>query len=118
MRKFVDFSVELNKGIVSDSFWERHSSYLDCFGEIEDAEKQSLSHLSSQLFSGIDIRTQEKIIGRINVLHRLAFGNLTDLSVLYYELLHQIVQYKFSKEHISDWLPEIDHASKQDRCFG
>lgn len=113
MRKFIDFSVELNNGIVSNSFWERHRSYLDCFPEIEDAEKQSLSHLSSQLFSGIDIRTQEKIIDRIIVLHRLAFGNLTHLSVLYYELLHQIVQYKYSQEHISDWLPEIDHASKQ-----
>lgn len=107
MKKFVDFSVQLNNGVVSNSFWEKHKDYLACFDRTNDFDLQNLSQLSSQLFSGIDVRTQEKIIDRIAVLHKLAFGHLSHPSILYYELLHQIILYKYPKEHISNWLPEI-----------
>lgn len=112
MRKFIDFSVQLDKGIVSDSFWERHKSYLDYFDTMDNDELQNISDLSSQLLSGIDVRTQEKIIDRIIVLHKLAFGGLTDSSILYYELLHQVITYKYPEEHIGDWLPEIGDSEK------
>ena len=113
MRKFIDFSVQLDNGLVSDSFWERHKDYLDRFDTMNDVELQDLSQFSSRLFSDIDVRTQEKILNRIVVLHNLAFGDLSHPSILYFELLHQIISYRYPTEHISDWIPEISHSTKQ-----
>lgn len=117
MRKFIDFSVQLNIGIVSDAFWERHKSYLEYFDTMNDDDIKELSRFSSQLFKNIDVRTQEKIIDRIIVLHKLAFVDLSDLSILYYELLHQVINYKYSKEHISDWLPEIRSTKNAEQAY-
>lgn len=120
MRKFIDFSVQLDNGLVSDSFWERHRDYLDKFDKISDIELQDLSQFSSRLFNNIDVRTQEKIIDRIAILHNLAFGDLSHPSILYFELLHQIISYRYPAEHIGDWIPEIGNTSRlaQIDCLG
>ena len=80
---------------------------------MNDVELQDLSQFSSRLFNDIDVRTQEKILNRIIVLHNLAFGDLSHPSILYFELLHQIISYRYPTEHISDWIPEISHLTKQ-----
>ena len=110
MRKFIDFSVQLDNGLVSNSFWERHSQYLKLFNIdlLNKNELQQLNEFASKIFSGTDARTQEKIIERIIILHKLSFGELSHPSILYYELLHQIIFEKCPLQYIDSWIFDIN----------
>lgn len=111
MKKFISFSLQLDSGEISDSFWDRHKDYLDNFDIPEGADRKLLTELPQKLFSGIDVRTQEKIMERITLLHKLAFEGPCDLSVLYYELLHQALSYRYSGASISKWIVDINRIT-------
>lgn len=113
MRKFIDFSVQLDNGLVSDSFWERHNRYLKLFNidSLNEDELQQLNEFTSKIFSGTDARTQEKIIERIILLHKFSFGELSHPSILYYELLHQIILEKYPLQRIGAWVLDINSYS-------
>ena len=106
MRKFIDFSVQLDNGLVSDSFWERHNRYLKLFNidSLNENELQQLNEFTSKIFSGTDARTQEKIIERIILLHKFSFRELSHPSILYYELLHQIILEKYPLQRVGAWV--------------
>ena len=110
MRKFIDFSVQLDNGLVSDSFWERHNRYLKLFNidSLNEDELQQINEFTSKIFSGTDARTQEKIIERIILLHKFSFGELSHPSILYYELLHQIILEKYPLQRIGTWVLKIN----------
>ena len=67
-----------------------------------------LNEFTSQIFDGIDIRTQEKIIERTFKLHKLSFSELNDLSILYFELLLQVLTFRVKGSSAATWLPKIN----------
>lgn len=110
MKKFVSFSLPLNRGTISDAFWERHSNYLSLFKYGEE-DITSLFTFTQWLFQDVDVRTQEKIIEHSIMLHTLAFRNLSHISILYFELLHQTLAYKCGDtDMISSIISSVGHA--------
>lgn len=114
MKKFIGFSLHLDNGKISDAFWEKYKDYLKKFGIFDSTNLSLLQELTATLFSGIDIRTQEKIMERIEMLHKLIFGDFgdsSDLSVLYFELLHQVLTYRYPQMPVSRWITDIAHTT-------
>ena len=95
LKKFISFSLYLDTGTISGQFWETYQDYLALF-EIPENDQGLVQELPVKLFEGIDARTQEKIMERIILLHQLSFDGSVKLpvSVLFFELLHQIVAYR------------------------
>lgn len=120
MKKFISFSLFLDNGHIADTFWTRHSEYLQVFGEIEEDEMVFLNEFTSQIFDGIDIRTQEKIIDRTLTLHKLSFGELNDLSILYFELLYQVMSHRYPQGNASIWITLVNksHYTTVEDCIG
>ena len=90
LRKYISFSLDVGKGSISEAFWERYSEYLSMFDKASNEEMDELNKLVSALFSDMDIRLQEKTLENCLTLHKLACTGITDLSLLYFELIHQI----------------------------
>lgn len=111
MKKFISFSLHLDAGEISEAFWENYKNYLDNFDIPEGTDLTLLHELPVKLFSGIDIRTQEKIMARIEMLHKLACADFSDLSVLFYELLHQVLTYRCPQMPIGKWIVELNHIT-------
>lgn len=95
LKKFISFSLYLDTGTISGSFWEKYQDYLALF-EIPKNDQGLVQELPVKLFEGVDARTQEKIMERIILLHQLSFDGSVKLpvSVMFFELLHQIVAYR------------------------
>lgn len=94
MKKFITFSLTLDAGKLSEQrFWTKYHAYLECFDIKDEVQRKDLSRITDALFSGIDIRTQEKLMERIMLLHKLSFQDTVDISILYFELLHQVLSY-------------------------
>ena len=95
LKKFISFSLYLDTGTISGQFWETYQDYLALF-EIPENDQGLVQELPVRLFKGIDARTQEKIMERIILLHQLSFDSSVKLpvSVMFFELLHQIVAYR------------------------
>lgn len=111
LKKFIDFSISLDKGTVTNSFWERHADILSFFDIINDKHSDIFKELPLKLFQNIDPRSQERIMHRMVTLHQLSFGEHNCTAILYFELLHQVLRYYHSSNNYS-WLVRINH--KQD----
>lgn len=111
LKKFISFSLYLDTGTISGPFWEKYQDYLALF-EIPKNDQSLVQELPVKLFEGVDARTQEKIMERIILLHQLSFDVSVKLppSVLFFELLHQIVAYRcrsFLHDNVEDHLVHL-----------
>lgn len=111
MKKFVSFSMQLDTGDISDSFWVRYKDYLDYFDVPDSVGDKLLEELPQKLFAGIDVRTQEKIMERTAMLHKMIFDDPCDLSVLYYEMLHEVLSYRNPDSNINAWIVNLNSTT-------
>lgn len=92
LKKFIDFSVVLDNGTINESYREKYKVYFDKFviGNEQDAEE--ITNILSKLFATIDIRRQEKLIEKANMVHSLVCNEKVDVSVLVFEVLYEILK--------------------------
>ena len=91
LKKFIDFSMILDNGVVNADLPEKYGFYFDRFaGKEEDIKK--LCQMWSILFYGIDIRRQEKIIEKANIVHSLVCNEKADISVLVFEMIYEVLK--------------------------
>lgn len=77
LKKFINFEVELDTGRIEGSFTEKYADYFSLFDNSLIGTALSLDTLFSALFAGIDARTQERIMERIQTVHRILFPSVT-----------------------------------------
>ena len=70
LKKFIDFEIELPIGTANEKVMEKYKDYFDLF-ELKDEAKTFIAEYFSNLFEGIDIRKQEKLMKRVEMVHRL-----------------------------------------------
>lgn len=95
LRKFINFSVSLDNGVISDNFWTRYQYILNNY-DISSNTEELYKELPNKLFYGLDIRAQERIMDRIQTLHELVFEiqrNKSNLSILYFELIYNTIMF-------------------------
>ena len=73
LHKFINFELPLDIGSISGSFIQKHFNYFNLFDESLTLTNFPYNEFLAALFSGIDVRTQEHLINRITVIHKLLF---------------------------------------------
>ncbi|MBD5507285.1 MAG: hypothetical protein HDR05_04310 [Lachnospiraceae bacterium] len=91
LKKFIDFSMVLDNGIINESYWEKYKSYFDKFVIEQKDDKEEITNVLSKLFATIDIRTQEKIIEKANMVHSLVCNEKRDISLLVFEVMYEVL---------------------------
>jgi len=87
LEKFISFVIKLDKGEVSESITEKYADYLDLFDEDIFEFNNSVEEYLQALFKEIDIRTQEQLMNKVTVAHKLLFTDKKDYLFMCMELL-------------------------------
>ena len=89
LKKFVDFELKIGIGTVNSSFLEKFSEYISLFDENILEPWTDLYEFITALFSQIEIRQQEHLIKKAQMIHQLLFSTQPkkDYSFLCFELL-------------------------------
>lgn len=111
LKKFIDFSMVLDHGVVNESYWEKYKEYFDKFKVISDYDKEEVSNILPKIFMDIDIRRQEKIIEKANMVHSLVCNETPHISVLVFEIIYEVLQ-MYGFKHM-DCLPIIDELKDE-----
>ena len=103
LKKFIDFELKLDEGVLSNKFNEQIASYKNLF-EI-NGQNSSITKFITKLFDGIEMRTRLNLISKAELIHRTYFSEIKDKGCLYFELfLITLVQnYKVNILESSKW---------------
>lgn len=97
LKKFIDFSVVLDNGVLNESYREKYKVYFDKFMVEQEGDKEEITNILSKLFPTIGIREQEKLMEKANMVHSLVCNETMDISVLIFEVLYEILKiWKFN----------------------
>lgn len=93
LKKFIDFSMHLDNGNINKLLEDKYKFYFDRF-EIESSnEAEQVYNLISLLLSNVDIRTQEKIFEKANMVHSIICTDKLDVSLLVFEVMYEVLKY-------------------------
>lgn len=91
LEKFVNFELSLDVGKIACGFFDKYAEYAALFDRSIIQTSFPYEEYISQLFSGIDIRTQERLMKKILTVHSIICPNETkDYSFMCFELLYLI----------------------------
>lgn len=92
LKKFIDFSVVLDNGTINESYWEKYKIYFENFVIENEQDAEEITNILSKLFATIDIRRQEKLIEKANMVQSLVCNEKLDISVLVFEVMYEILK--------------------------
>lgn len=92
LKKFIDFSMVLDNGIVNESFKEKYKYYFEKFIVNDPGDLEKGTQLLQELLNEVDIRRQEKIVEKANLAHSIICDTQIDVSVLFFELMYEILK--------------------------
>ena len=122
LEKFFDFETKLDLGKTSEKFMEKNADYISLFDYNLFPFVQPVEECLSELFKEIDIRTQEHLMNRVIITHKMLFSDKKDCTFMCMEVLIAVMigyyQYdmNFEKFSSTDTLSFSDiFASGEDR---
>ena len=111
LKKFINFSLFLDKGNLNTSFKAKYKEYFNNFYEISEDEQGLFYELFTTIFEGINVRTQEKLIFRAKLIHEnISNEEIVNPALLCFELLWVVFSYKNCSNELR-WIPEINKAT-------
>lgn len=87
LEKFIHFEIKLDQGLVSERICEKYADYIQLFKKDLFLFEDSVEECMQAIFSNIDIRTQEQIIKKAMLAHKLLYKDEKDYSFMCMELL-------------------------------
>ena len=119
LKKFIDFSMVLDNGVVNESFMEKYKFYFDKFKIDEDScDNKEVIEFIPMLLQGIDIRKQEKIFEKVNIVHSLICAEdvKVDVSVCVFEIMYEVLQeWKFGNMEYVVKIGDLPYADLEKR---
>lgn len=95
LKKFIDFSMLLDYGKIKGALEEKYDFYFDRFFCNMLEEREQVYEILSVLLSEIDIRRQEKIIEKANIIHSIICPEeAMDFSVMVFEIMYEVFMLK------------------------
>lgn len=91
LKKFIQFTVSLNLGTVSEKITDKYSDYISLFDKNLIQFDDSIEEFMQAIFQNIDVREQERLIHRATVAHNILFTEAKDYSFMCLELLIIVV---------------------------
>lgn len=95
LKKFINFDITLNNGEVSEKITEKYAEYIGLFNEQIIPFDEPIEEYVQIIFKDIDPRTQEQLMRRAMLIHKLLFTDEKDYSFMCVELLATILYYKY-----------------------
>ena len=112
LKKFIDFSMVLDNGRVNESFKEKYKFYFEKFMVNNPSDLEKGTQLLQELLNEVDIRRQEKIVEKANLVHSIICDTQVDVSVLFFELMYEILRLWGVEElnHVA-FINDVSHPS-------
>ena len=87
LEKFISFEIKLDKGSVSEMITEKYADYIEMFDRNIFQFEDSVEECLQAIFKNIDVRTQEQIVNKVTVAHKLLYKEKKDYSFMCMELI-------------------------------
>ncbi len=104
LRKFIAFKVDLDNGIAR-KYEKKYSSYFSLF-EMKEENIVEVENFLINILKEIDVRTQEKIFRKAEIIHTMIIEKKVDYSILMFEILFLIIGLKMKTYNIK-WLGRL-----------
>ena len=98
LEKFVEFEIKLDNGITSDKVMEKYKTYLELFDKSLFPFEESVEECLQAIFKNIDIRSQEQIIKKAMLVHKLLYKGIDkkDYSFMCMELIIAVMIFAYN----------------------
>ena len=87
LEKFIHFEIELDYGEVSEKITEKYKDYVALFDRDIFPFDERVEECLQAIFTGIDVRTQERLVKKAMIVHKLLYTEKKDYSFMCMELL-------------------------------
>lgn len=87
LEKFINFEIKLDCGVVSEKVTEKYADYIAMFDKNIFQFDDSIEEFIQALFKNIDVRTQEQLVKRATITHKLLYTDTKDYEFMCMELL-------------------------------
>ena len=116
LKKFIDFSMVLDNGTINESYWEKYKIYFDKFVMKNEQDAGEITNILLKLFETVDIRRQEKLIEKANMVHALVCNEKLDISVLIFEVMYEILKiWRFNELQYVATINDARYTSIEER---
>ena len=87
LEKFIHFEVKLDYGNISESILDKYADYIALFDYEKFPFDEPVEEYLQAIFKEIDIRTQEQLVKKAMIAHKLLYNDKKDYSFMCMELL-------------------------------
>ena len=98
LEKFFNFEIKLDYGMPSEKIVEKYAAYIDLFDKEIFPFDDSIEECLQNIFKDIDIRTQEQIIKKVMLTHKLLYTNKKDYSFMCMELILAVMLFIYNED--------------------
>lgn len=115
LEKFINFEIKLDYGSVSELITEKYADFIEMFDKNIFQFDDSVEECLQAIFKDIDVRTQEQLVKKATVAHKLLYTEKRDYSFMCMELLTAVMVCVHKYQRLFD--NTSFHASSFDRIF-
>ncbi len=98
LEKFFNFEIKLDYGMPSKKIVEKYAAYIDLFDKGIFPFDDSIEECMQNIFKDINIRTQEQIIKKVILTHKLLYIDKKDYSFMCMELLLAVMLFIYNED--------------------
>ena len=95
LEKFINFEIHLDKGNVSEKITDKYFDYINLFDNEIIPFEGSIEEYVQIIFKDIDPRTQDRLMRRAMLIHKLLYSDKKDYSFMCVELLATVMYYYY-----------------------
>jgi len=104
LKKFISFKKTLSTGELTAEIFEIYDSYLSKFNDPDPNDIEYINRVFPEIWRGVDMRTQEKLMDKANILHSLICQDRQSLSLFMFEVF--VVRYQNIRNGKNlSWIP-------------
>ncbi|MBR5306585.1 MAG: AAA family ATPase [Oscillospiraceae bacterium] len=100
--KFFNFEIKLDKGEVSEKITEKYVDYIALFDRDLIPFTESIDECIQAIFKNIDARTQEHLVRKAMLVHKLLYSDKKDYSFMCVELIIVVMYYIYNYDSFAD----------------
>lgn len=102
LEKFIQFEVKLDYGDVSEKITDKHADYIALFDYEKFPFDEPVEECLRAIFKNIDIRTQEQLVKKAMIAHKLLYNDKKDYPFMCMELLLAVMICVYKDESCFD----------------
>lgn len=91
LEKFINFEIKLDNGSVSELITDKYADYIALFDKDIFQFDDPIEECLQAIFKDIDVRTQEQLVKKASIVHRLLYAGKRDYSFMCMELLTAVM---------------------------